>query len=115
MTIGLHPKITGATLAGALVGMLVAEAERRGYTISGTEATDLTVIVSFLVGYFVPNGDSAAAPVEPAAAVPSANTKQLFTGSGTVVPAPPAPAPVVVVSPPQPAASSIITGPGAAG
>lgn len=54
---GLHPKVTGSTLAGAFVGLLVAEAERRGWNIDANEAADLVVVVSFIVGYFIPNGD----------------------------------------------------------
>lgn len=53
-----HPKVTAGALSGALVSMIVAECARRGLTIDGTEASSLTVIVSFLVGYFVPSDET---------------------------------------------------------
>ncbi len=76
----IHQKVTASLVAGAITGLLVAEAKRRGFPIEPDEAADVTVLLSFIAGYFMPNGDSgdAAEPV-------------------------PAPAPAVLVPPPAPA------------
>ena len=108
MTAGLHPKITASVLAGAVTGMLVAEGERRGISIGASEAADLTVIVGFIAGFFMPNGDNGngnplsdnpAVPVvvpPPAPAIPPP--------PAPVVVAPPVVAPIVAAAPPPPPA-----------
>jgi hypothetical protein len=103
----LHPKVTGSALAGALVGIIITEAQRRGITIDASEGADLVVIVSLIVGYFVPNGDHAdtqpeAAPVPPVAAPPPARpVAPPPPPAPVVIPAPPVPPPQAVVIPPQ--------------
>jgi hypothetical protein len=53
-----HPKVTAGAFAGAVVGMIIAEANRRGIVIDGTEAANITVLVSFVAGFFMPNGSA---------------------------------------------------------
>lgn len=69
MATGLHPKVSAAVVAGALTSMIVSELNRRGVTIAADEASALTVLLSFVAGWFVPNGDNgangAAPPVPP--------------------------------------------------
>ena len=48
----LHPKVTSGALAGAFTAILVAEAQRFGYTIDGVEGASITVIFAFIAGYF---------------------------------------------------------------
>jgi hypothetical protein len=45
------------TLAGALTSMIISECSRRGVSIDGTEAASLTVILTFLAGYYMPSDD----------------------------------------------------------
>ena len=54
----VHSKVTAGALAGALIGILVSEADRRGYRLTGEEAADLTVLVSFIAGFFCPSSDA---------------------------------------------------------
>jgi hypothetical protein len=61
----LHPKVAGTVVAGALTGLLVAELNRRGVTISPDEAADVTVLISFLAGYFIPENGTVVPPAEP--------------------------------------------------
>ncbi len=61
----MHPKVTAGVVAGAIVGLLVAEATRRGIPIAADEASDLTVLVSFATGYFVSSNGSDAPRVAP--------------------------------------------------
>jgi ABC-type thiamine transport system ATPase subunit len=54
-----HPKITASVLAGALTSLLVSEAARHGWAVSGDEGAAITTLLSFIAGYFTPsNGDS---------------------------------------------------------
>ncbi len=53
----LHPKMSAATLAGALTVIITAEAARRGLTIDGTEGSSITVVLMLLAGFFMP-GDA---------------------------------------------------------
>ncbi len=58
----LHPKVTAGALAGALTVIITAEAARRGFTIDGTEGASITVILSVIAGFFMPNGPEPPAP-----------------------------------------------------
>ncbi len=51
----LHPKMSAATLAGALTVIITAEAARRGFTIDGTEGSSITVVLMLLAGFFMPS------------------------------------------------------------
>jgi|SRR5216684_2318908 len=58
----LHPKVTAGVVAGALVSLIIAEAKRRGVPIEADEASGITVLLTFLAGFFVPgNGSDAGA------------------------------------------------------
>ena len=54
MNLNLHPKVAAGTLAGAVVGIIIAELARYGITIAPDEASNITVILSFLAGYITP-------------------------------------------------------------
>jgi hypothetical protein len=51
----LHPKISTSVLAGALTGILIAELGRWGVPIDATEGAHLTLVLSFIAGYFTPS------------------------------------------------------------
>lgn len=61
----LHPKVTAGVVAGAVVSLLIAEANRRGYTIASDEASALTVLLTFAAGYFVPSNGAGGGPPAP--------------------------------------------------
>lgn len=67
-----HPKMTAAVLAGALTVVLVAECKRRGIDIDGTEGSSITLIFSFLAGFFMPSDDAGNAGVSEGAPTPAA-------------------------------------------
>ena len=50
-----HPKVTSGALAGALATIITFEANRRGIPIDGGEGAALTVLLSFVAGYFTPS------------------------------------------------------------
>jgi hypothetical protein len=54
----LHPKVSAGVVAGAIVSLIVSEANRRGLAVAPEEASSLTVLISFLTSYFV-SGDEA--------------------------------------------------------
>ena len=60
-----HPKVTAGVLVGAVVGMLITELGRWGIKIDGTEASNITVILSFIAGYFMPISDDDNVGVQP--------------------------------------------------
>lgn len=54
----IHPRITASALAGALTSIVIAEAGRHGVQIAGDEGSAITVVLSFLAGYFMPSDDA---------------------------------------------------------
>src|SRR5712691_6227933 len=60
-----HPKMSAAVLAGFVTTVLIAEANRRGYPIDGTEGAGITGILMFAAGYLLPS-DDAGPPAPPA-------------------------------------------------
>ncbi len=50
-----HPKVTASTFAAALTVIIIAEAQRRGYPIDGTEGASVTTVLSLAAGYFMPS------------------------------------------------------------
>ena len=53
-----HPKTTASALGGALSLILIAELARHGLSIDATEGSALTLIVSYVCGYFAPDSDT---------------------------------------------------------
>lgn len=101
----LHPKVTASVVSGAIVGLIIAEAKRRGVPIEPDEAADLTVLISAVAAWWVPSGEGNGT-AQPAAEAPVPQ-----------VPANPAPAPAAVApvaAPqvvPQPAAATVAVPP----
>lgn len=62
----LHPKVTAGVVAGAIVGLLVSEAKRRGLPIEADEASNLTTLVMFAVAFLVPSNGNGGADQLPA-------------------------------------------------
>lgn len=81
----IHPKITATVVAGSITGLIIAELNRRGIQIQPDEASDITVLLSALAGWFM--------PADPSDDMPA--------NGGTVVVQPPV-VPVTPVPPPQP-------------
>lgn len=125
----VHPKITASALAGAFVGLLITELQRRNITIDPGESANLTLIVMALVGYFVPGNDAdngggnvdhgvvapgagGAPPAGPQPVVPPAPT---INPTPAAVPplAPAVAAAPATVTPAAPPVPSIIVPPGA--
>ena len=79
-------KITASMVAGALTVIIVAEAQRRGYPIDGTEGASISVVLSAIAGYLMPHSQ-AQAPGSPAAKESSLDRARLSdagsAGSGT--------------------------------
>jgi hypothetical protein len=65
IVMALHPKVTAGVVAGAVVSLLIAEANRRGYTIAPDEASALTVLLTFGAGYMVPSNGADGPPAPP--------------------------------------------------
>ena len=53
-------KITASMVAGALTVIIVAEAQRRGYPIDGTEGASISVVLSAIAGYLMPHSQAQA-------------------------------------------------------
>jgi hypothetical protein len=58
MKLTLHPKVASPLVVGALVGLIVTEAGRRGFTIDAGEASNLTMVLMFIAGLFAPRDTS---------------------------------------------------------
>jgi hypothetical protein len=57
MAVNLHPKMSASVVAGAITSLVVAETNRRGFALAPDEASALTVLLSFIAGYFMPTDD----------------------------------------------------------
>jgi len=51
----ISPKVSGATLAGAVTALLVWVAGLLGLEVPGEAAVAVTTLITFTVGYFVPD------------------------------------------------------------
>ncbi len=58
MPSSIHPKVSATVVAGALTGLVLSELARRGVQVMPVEASDITVLISALAGYFMPSGES---------------------------------------------------------
>ena len=87
----IHPKITATVVAGSITGLIIAELNRRGIKIEPDEASDITVLLSALAGWFM--------PADPSDDMPA--------NGGTVVVQPP----VVPVTPAPPPVAGPFIGP----
>lgn len=85
-----HPKVTAGVVAGALTGLIIAEVNRRGITVAPDEAADLTVLLSFAAGWFMPSDDGAV-PIAPAVLAEPAAPRPQPTQLQTPSPPPPPP------------------------
>jgi hypothetical protein len=65
-----HPKVTAGLVAGAITGIVVAEAARRGMPIDAAEGSNITALISFFASWYMPSED--AAPIIPPPANPAA-------------------------------------------
>ena len=97
-------KITASMVAGALTVIIVAEAQRRGYPIDGTEGASISVVLSAIAGYLMPHSQ-AQAPGSPAA------KEAAWTELGYRTLAPQGSAPVVQHSAPSPPLSPVVVNP----
>lgn len=61
MALKFHSKVTAGTFAAAATVIIIAEAQRRGYPIDGTEGASITTILSLIAGYFMPSDEPAPA------------------------------------------------------
>lgn len=57
-----HPKVTAGALAGYVVAIVLAEAERRGISISSVESAGITGVMMFLAGFVAPSDPPPAGP-----------------------------------------------------
>ena len=55
----VHPKVAGSALAGAITGIIIAEAGRHGYPITGDEGANITVLFSAIAGWLIPSATPA--------------------------------------------------------
>jgi hypothetical protein len=97
-------KITASMVAGALTVIIVAEAQRRGYPIDGTEGASISVVLSAIAGYLIPHSQ-AQAPGSPAA------KEAAWTELGYRTLAPQGTPPVVQHSAPLPPLSPVVVNP----
>lgn len=67
-----HPKVTAGVLAGALTGIIISELGRRGIQIAADEGSYITVVMTFVAGWFMPS-DDVPAPVAAAPGNPGEN------------------------------------------
>jgi hypothetical protein len=62
----LHPKVSSSVVAGAVMSILLGEANRRGITIAPDEAAGLSTLIALLAAYYTSSGDDGlSAPVLP--------------------------------------------------
>ena len=69
-----HPKMTAGVFGGAIATIVIAELNRRGVTIDGTEGASIAVVIAGVCGYFMPNDDAQTPSVPISTNPPTAQT-----------------------------------------